>query len=76
MNNGMNKDKSILVVDDNAFVLESTAELIEARGYNVVACSDAKEAIQSAPCMKSSSPCSPRRTDARALGHRAPGQAP
>ncbi len=46
----MNKDKgkSILVVDDNAFVLESTVELIEARGYNVVACSDAKEAIQSA----------------------------
>ena len=46
----MNKDKgkSILVVDDNAFVLESTAELLEAYGYSVVACSDAKEAIQSA----------------------------
>jgi putative two-component system response regulator len=46
MNKG--KDKSILVVDDNAFVLESTAELLEAHGYSVVACSDAKEAIQAA----------------------------
>jgi putative two-component system response regulator len=42
------KGKAVLVVDDNTFVLESTSELLEARGYRVTACSDAKEAIQKA----------------------------
>ncbi len=39
------KNKSILVVDDDPYILESTSMMIREFGYNVVACNSVKDAL-------------------------------
>lgn len=38
-------DSSILIIDDDTFVLEATAVLLREHGYSVISCENAKDAM-------------------------------